>query len=117
MYPNIEVLELVSSLDLNDLESRSDVECLSSIRFPRLTSLGLQEFNLQDGSFLPSVTFTIIFKSAISSFIKNFSPFQLISKCPKLERIYMDGAISKFSSFLLYLEIFLPEALKLRDFR
>ena len=60
VYPNIEVLELTSTLDLNDLESRSDMECLSSIRFPRLISLGLQEFNLQDGSFLPAVTWIII---------------------------------------------------------
>ena len=60
VYPNIEVLELTSTLNLNDLESRSDVECISSIRFPRLTSLGLQEFNLQDGSFLPVVTLIII---------------------------------------------------------
>jgi len=56
VYPNIEVLELTSTLDLNDLESRSDMECLSSIRFLRLISLGLQEFNLRDGSFLPVVT-------------------------------------------------------------
>ena len=56
VYPNVEVLVLIRTLDLNDLESRSDVECLSSIRFPRLTSLDLQEFNLQDGSFLPVVT-------------------------------------------------------------
>jgi len=55
VYPNIEVLQLVSDLDLNDLDSRSDVECLSTIRFPWLNSLSLEEFNLLDGSFLPEV--------------------------------------------------------------
>jgi len=58
-YPNIETLYLESTIDENDLLIRSDPECLNAIQFPRLTTLGLQEFNLLDGSFLPKVNATI----------------------------------------------------------
>jgi len=54
-YPNIETLYLESSIDENDLLIRCDPECLNAIQFPRLTTLGLQDFNLLDGSFLPKV--------------------------------------------------------------
>jgi len=54
-YPNIESLYLGSTIDENDHLIRSDPECLDAIQFPRLTSLGLEEFNLLDGSFLPKV--------------------------------------------------------------
>lgn len=59
VYPNIEALYLRSSVDNLDV-IRPDTECLSAINFKRLTSLGLEEFYFQGGSFLPMVIlFTI----------------------------------------------------------
>ncbi len=71
-YPNIEALHLESTADQYgfemDLENPDDTDCLSSICFPRLTSLSLQRFKLHDGAFLLPV------------FYKNYklSPFTII---------------------------------------
>lgn len=52
-YPNVEALDLQTVC--TDMETRPDRDWLSAIRFQRLTSLGLESFNFQDGAFLEKV--------------------------------------------------------------
>ena len=98
-----------------------DRECLSSIRFPHLSSLILQKFYLGDGYFLQPVIFWILkdnFKYLkCSLFILLHYFLQIIAQCPKLEEIYLFGRIAKHSKFASNLKLFFQKALKLRKFR
>ncbi len=68
VYPNIESLHLENLLVTNS-RARSDVDCLSSIRFKALTSLSLKGFHADEGTFLlPVNSIFLLFKSPFKDF-------------------------------------------------
>ena len=118
VYSNLETLYL-SNEDLSD-DISIDQDALSSIKFPNLTSLSLRGFRFHDGAFLLKVI--VIYFSKIS-FSKKSNIFtkkkiQVIKQCPKLQRIDLSEADDlEPTMFISNLDIFLPLAEKLRDFR
>lgn len=116
-YPNIKALNLQTLW--NDIETRSDRDSLSAIRFQHLTSLSLDSFNFQDGTFLKKVYKVCASYNGMKCKVIHPSSFhlQLIEQNPILERLYFLGAVSLRTPFLLnHLNIFLKKAPKLRDF-
>lgn len=121
VYPNVERLHLERFETADEIQTGDrDDECLSSIQFPNLITLSLEGFNL-NGSFLLPVnnwpkTFSmnpvIISNSMIASY------FQVITQCPKLERILLDNSVCTTNpTSIENLTEFLERAVKLRDLR